>query len=265
MYILSFINSILAYIRFIRDLKYYFTVKNYKTDHGFNLWLQNKPKNKYLVDKVETDIIKKYINKVEIFLDIGANIGFFTVFSKLKNKKLITYSIEPHPFNFKILKKNISQFKFKNSHILNFAISDKNQSQKLYGHGQGASLINNWGGIKTLHRTVAAKTLDTVFSYKLKNYKNLFIKIDVEGKEYEVLKGSDNILNKKCVIMFENGVKKNFVNKNKNFMKIFKLLISNKYKIYNLGNLNKKLDIKALKKIYNMEKELNNINYLAIK
>lgn len=262
---LKLIGNISAYIRYIRDIKYFFSLKVYKTNHGFSLWLQDKPKNKSLVDKIETDIIKKYINNVEVFIDIGANIGFFTIFSKLINKKLYTYSFEPHPFNFKILKKNIFRFKFKNAQIFNIAISDKNQFQKLYGHGQGASLINNWGGIKTLSRNISVKTLDNILFSSIKNNKNLFIKIDVEGKEYEVLKGSTNILKKNCIIMFENGVKKNFVNKNQNFIKIFKLLLLKKYKIYNLENLEKALLLSDVIKIYNMKNELKNINYLAIK
>ena len=92
--------------------------------------------------------------------------------------------------------------------------------------------------------------------------------MDAEGEEYNILLGGKNFLNHKSriFIYFENGIKKNFIDKNPYYLKIFELLNDYSFEIYHTENLQKKLDIKSLQNLYEKNEEpFNDINYLAIK
>jgi len=66
---------------------------------------------------------------------------------------------------------------------------------RLYGaSGTGASLLENWAGASTIfQRVIPLTTIDILVSDRLAG-KRLFIKIDVEGAEYEVLQGAQKTL-----------------------------------------------------------------------
>lgn len=71
------------------------------------------------------------IQKNEIWLDLGANIGTFSLFCLSKNAKVIAF--EPEPKNFEILEKNIKFNHFeKNIKIFQQAVSLNNGYLPLY-------------------------------------------------------------------------------------------------------------------------------------
>jgi len=97
------------------DLKNGFTM----TNQGFGIYLDPNDQiiSRYIAIKKiwepdETNFFNKSIDKGMTIIDIGANIGYFTLlFSKLvgDSGKVITF--EPNPHSFKILKKMYSQIK----------------------------------------------------------------------------------------------------------------------------------------------------------
>ena len=161
-------------------------------------------------DKNITDFLKAYIKGNEDFIDIGANIGFYTLFfsSHLRNGKVFSY--EPNTKNFKKLKKNILLNKFKNIKCYNFGISSQNGKTQLYD----TSHYNEGGHFINLKDKSINKKFEIIKIFKLdsllKKYnKNLFIKIDVEGHEMNVLNGMKNILKKaNCFLIIETGKSK---------------------------------------------------------
>ena len=133
-------------------------------------------------------LIKEY-RKDFFFLDIGANIGIFSLIAKNnKNCKKII-SIEPSKIIFKKLKKNLSS---KNCALYNLAISNFNGIADL-------SIKTNHSGVS---RLIDKKDKKNYKSEKVitKNYKffnmiykkfkpyNLIVKIDVEGHQLKVIK-----------------------------------------------------------------------------
>ena len=90
----------------------------------------------------------------------------------------------------------------------------------------GASLNNRNCEYNTMVETT---TLDQLFSNKY--LENLCIKIDVEGHEYEVLKGSETILSKYRPIIFVEINKNKIVN---GYSDVFNFLKRKKYKFYNV-------------------------------
>lgn len=119
----------------------------------------------------------------EIFVDIGANCGLTSYYAYQRGaKKIIAF--EPSPKESKAyLMNNIP-----NSTLYNFAISDCVGFKKL---STVWSRENNLQDDKFLHRDDSPTycvTLDHLFDQKLFN-KIDFLKVDVEGHEYNVFEG----------------------------------------------------------------------------
>ena len=158
----------------------------------------------------EIALIKQYVNKDSICLDIGANIGSFTVF--LASIARHVYAFEPEPNNFKQLEENTTYFgspinsstsHLNNIKIVNYAVSDKLGINTLHmcptDNGMHRLYNSKWcdGG-----EQIEVKT--TTIDFFTNNNKISFIKIDVEGWEYHVIKGATNTIKRDHpVIMME--------------------------------------------------------------
>ena len=168
------------------------------------------------------------ISKNEIFIDIGAHIGKYSVIAAKKCKNVI--SIEPEKNNFEILKKNVTLNSLKNVILLNCACSDKKGYLKLYiSETTGGHSLERKG--KT-YQIVETRTLDEILkTYKINSQQIGLIKIDVEGHELKVLKGSKNILkkSKNLRIIFESW--ENF-NEVKKFLRKFDFQVKEIYPGY---------------------------------
>lgn len=164
---------------------------------------------KFEVNKWENEtiqIIEKYVTSETYFIDIGAWIGPITLYASKFASKIIAF--EPDPVAHSILKKNVelnvnSDF-YKKINLNSLAISGNDQdSIDLY-----SSEFGNSGTSAILDNNLKKISVDTISlsevinKFNLKNEK-LFIKIDVEGYEYELLKNNiDLIKNLNCNIYF---------------------------------------------------------------
>ena len=160
----------------------------------------------------------KFFKSNRLIVDIGANDGMsYNIIRKFdKNCKIISF--EPNLTNFKNLKKNEKKdFFFK---CFKFALSDKNQKKKFFTPYFKNYPITQMAGVdkagvkkrlesslfiknifKKIHlkkQIIEVKKLDF---FKLKPQ---FIKIDIEGHEYECVKGSiKTIIKHKPILMVE--------------------------------------------------------------
>lgn len=144
--------------------------------------------------------IQKYLKDDSIILDIGANIGTWSIPLAIGNRKI--YSFEPFDSSFYALCGNIFlNNKEKNIYPRQCALTD-NVSRKTT---MMLPELVNVGGCKLIE-TITHKenrySLETLDSFHFDKID--FIKMDVEGHELNVLKGAINTINKcKPVIMFE--------------------------------------------------------------
>ena len=131
----------------------------------------------------------------DVFLDVGAHIGKYTLqVAKIVGESGSVIAIEPMTECYKALKKNISLNNFNNIILLNIAAWNKSCNLKLFiGDKQGLNSIKYNMGLGYVE--VEAKALDMVLSQINVNRVD-WIKIDVEGAEYEVLQGLKNTLKK---------------------------------------------------------------------
>src|SRR5918995_6449124 len=151
----------------------------------------------------EDDIIKRFTPKEgDIVIDIGAHIGLYTIISSKRvgaNGKVV--AIEADPSNFEMLNSNIKLNQLTNVTPLNYAVYSKETKIKLYlpgeesGYTMHHSIMSNRARTEDKFVEVNANTLDYILQSKGITDVN-WVKIDVEGAEFEVLKGATNVLSK---------------------------------------------------------------------
>lgn len=141
-----------------------------------------------LCDNREINYLDKLIKHDWVVLDIGAHIGFYSLYFASKCKQGNIFSIEADPGNFSHLSFNIKlNPEYKNIQILNVGVSDKNEVLSL-----GISTTGNTSGNSFLSRSdsrvdVECKPLISIVS-ELGIAKIDLIKIDIEGFEFRVFK-----------------------------------------------------------------------------
>ena len=143
-------------------------------------------------EKIELALFEKFIilNKInkDTAVDAGANIGNHSLFFRKYFKKV--YAFEPNPNIFEIL-----AFNSKNKNIvpINKGLGSKKEKVFLKQnlHNLGGSSIK----IDQIYKSKVKINIIKIDDFKFDG-KVSFIKIDVEGYEYEVLKGAINTLRK---------------------------------------------------------------------
>ena len=138
-------------------------------------------------------IFDKYIKKGDIVLDIGASFGFYSLYASKKAKKVIAF--EPIKRAYKLLLENVKNNSIKNVTAHNCALGDTKKKAKLYlnRHCSGASSMVEKS---SYYELVDIVPVDSIFS------RADFVKMDVEGMEYQVLLGMRKLLSKSKPIIF---------------------------------------------------------------
>lgn len=198
--------------------------------------------------KLEPELIylKKYQLANSIAIDAGANSGDWSfILSNYVGKDGLVLAFEPHPYYFLATKRAI-QLSFRKNILLNnvaltskkrkvnFAISQNNTDLDYLS--KVLNDTNNSDNFKTIK--ISGNTIDNL-TKKIKLPVSL-LKIDVEGHEFDVIKGSVNtIKNYFPIIVFEVN---NNINGIQNFNYIKEFLSEYDYKFYNLDKNSKPIE-----------------------
>jgi FkbM family methyltransferase len=211
--------------------------------------LKNEPSSVYFRNFHDFEIINKICKMYNLddkilFFDIGANIGSYSlaIANNYKNSKC--YGFEPVQKYLKQFSDNIKLNQKKNIIISNNCISDSNLekidffvSKELPG---GSGLNNNLFSFhpkiknKNDFYKISCKSMkldEFEKKEKLNEYKNILIKIDVEGAEKKVLIGGQNLIIKFKPDILVEIEERNFEKEN-NVIQNLKNLESLGYKIY---------------------------------
>lgn len=151
-----------------------------------------------LHDKVEPEVryLEKFVGKGDVFVDIGANIGLFSLKAATFAGRVV--AAEPGADAGRQLADNLALNGFPNVTIVHKAISDHEGKAALFHNPLGAdpqafSLIND--GSSTDSEEVEIVTLDRLVS-DLGLSRVDCVKIDVEGAEDRVIAGAAETLRK---------------------------------------------------------------------
>ena len=140
----------------------------------------------------------------DIFLDIGANLGWYALlFAKKFGVKV--YAFEPDPLNIQLLKHNIVRNVANTVEIIPKAVSDTNQTMRLYQYKQANLGRHSLLPFDTPQSTqISAITLNRFISaYSIDIDRIQLIKMDIEGHEHAALKGASDLLGRVPIIVSE--------------------------------------------------------------
>jgi FkbM family methyltransferase len=175
------------------------------TKYNFEFYCRNNKDDFVNMTLREEDIVQRFQpKKGDSVIDIGAHIGHYTIIASKRvglNGQVV--AIEADPNNFEMLNRNIELNKLTNVIALNYAVYSRPAKIKLYlagqesGHTIYSTVMSDRAQSEEKFVDVEANTLDLLLqSNGIKQEDVNWIKIDVEGAEYEVLKGATNILSK---------------------------------------------------------------------
>ena len=144
-----------------------------------------------------TKFLIKYLQPGDVFFDIGANNGLYTLLSRfLVGPGGQVHAFEPTPSSFNLLKKNATNFR--NVYVNNLAIYSKKGHIDFYLNkfSVGNTIkVSSYYNVKDYKKTmVETISLDEYCS--MQSIVPTFIKIDVEGSEGDVIMGAQKILDK---------------------------------------------------------------------
>lgn len=174
----------------------------YKTKYDDLFWLDEKGYvdqciiKSGIFEEKSTQATKQLIKKDHIVLDVGANIGYYSVlFSRLVGQKGRVLCFEPTKYYGKVLKMNLEANNVDNVEVFEFGLSDKSQQLEIQIGGSSASLHNPGNIPSGTNELIKLTTLDD-FMEEHRLQKIDFIKVDIDGHEPLFFKGAWKTLDK---------------------------------------------------------------------
>jgi FkbM family methyltransferase len=142
----------------------------------------------------EIKVFKENIKEGDVVLDIGANIGYYTLLAaKIVGKEGKVFAFEPEEKNFFQLKENVRINNYQNVILIKKAVSEKNGKLKFYLH-EGDATMHSFFSENKSTKWIEVETVSLDNFFKGKKIKIDFIKMDIEGAEFLALQGMKRIL-----------------------------------------------------------------------
>jgi FkbM family methyltransferase len=153
--------------------------------------------------------LKSVVKKKDVIIDIGANLGYFTVyFAKWTGKDGAVYAVEPVESVRKILEKNVDRFQ--NVKILPYALGENNQDIEIINTTRKSKgfIASGSNFVMDGSRAVTDENIDK-FNAVMRRGSELFrglpridlIKCDVEGYEPNIIPEMESLLMKHWPLM----------------------------------------------------------------
>ncbi len=160
-----------------------------------------------IYEKYTTEVFKSSIKADMTVVDIGANIGYFTLIAaKLVGPAGKVYAFEPEPHNYELLTKNVLINHYDNIASIPKAVSNKTGEAELFvdrinlgGHSLSEDTVLEKAG----YLKIEAVTLDDFFGKTVGNLAIDVMKIDAEGAEGIILEGAEKVLKHDLKIFME--------------------------------------------------------------
>lgn len=140
-----------------------------------------------------TAFITGYLRPGDVFADVGANIGYFTVYAALRvGASGLVHAVEPDADNAALLRANLDLNGLANVQVHQLAVSDSAGEAVLFraGFNSGAHSLMQKSDLAEGPK-VAVVRLDTLLDSQRPPR---LVKIDVQGAEFQVLQSMSELL-----------------------------------------------------------------------
>ncbi len=148
-----------------------------------------------------TRVVQRLLRPGDVFVDVGANEGYFSVLAARSVQNGIVISVEPQTRLIPMIQRNVIMNDVRAVCVGNFALSDRNGQAQLYlrpSSNTGASSFYKHWKLGSRWQLVPTKRLDDVLREREVRHVRL-IKIDCEGAEGLVLAGAIDVLRRQMV------------------------------------------------------------------
>lgn len=187
-------------------------------------------------DSGELKIVKRLITSHNpVIFDVGANIGnwSYNVLGIFKRAEI--HIFEPSKPHFELLSKKLVNFQ-RRCFINNFGLSNETESLKLHKNDEitgSATLCESTNIYKNLKNITEEVDLISGEKYLKKNNIKFidFLKIDVEGWEFPVLKGFENLIDRNSINFVQFEITPNNFTRSESFRDFFDFFSSKNYKV----------------------------------
>jgi len=149
-----------------------------------------------IYDASEIEIFRREIREGDVCVDVGANIGYFTLLAARQcGMKGRVYAFEPDRDNFSLLEKNIEINGYSQVTAVNRAAGERTEKIRLY-------LSEKNKGMHRIYPSRYCQSCVELEAVRLDDYFSdaamevNFVKIDTEGAEPAVVAGMRNVLNR---------------------------------------------------------------------
>lgn len=186
------------------------------------------------------DRIKSYVQRNSIVIDVGANMGRFTLAFAFAASDGQVICYEPDPRNFEKLRSNIALNDFRHVKGFNKALGDKSCVRELFKVNQHNAGMNRFISADTQNEIESVETQVSRLDDEVKTLGLThidIIKIDVEGFEYKVLQGAEESIKKYRPVLFLELVDENLKDHGDTSGDVIKWLKERNYSIFRASNM----------------------------
>lgn len=202
-----------VFLRFIRRLERYPSLRHSFKKHiipvlpvstthlrtnicGFEICLDSTDEVDYgyaagVIDTEELDFLLAHRKRMAAFVDIGANIGFYSLFIACHCPEIQVISFEPDPFIYEKLQRNININNYSNITACRYAVAPDNQPRELMiftNRNRGGSSLIITQTTYAMEKSITVPCLSLVEIVQQNQIGPAWgAKIDVEGYEYPIL------------------------------------------------------------------------------
>lgn len=217
-------------------------------------------------EPLETDFILTLLPNIDIFINVGANIGYYVCHALSFDKEVI--AIEPAAQNIHYLLTNLKQNGWeKKAEVFPVAVSGSPDVVELFGGNTGASLIKGWASTPLSYVTnVPALTLDRILADRIRGRKCLIL-VDIEGAEFAMLQGA--------LLTLQNDPKPIWIveicsaehqpsgtRMNPNLKRTFEMFFDNGYAAFTADEKYESVDRKRVSEVFNLNEDFTTHNFV---
>jgi FkbM family methyltransferase len=171
--------------------------------HGHRMFLHDDAADPYIsgalvrtgvFEPFESEWVAQEVRPGDVVLDIGANIGYFTLlFARLVGPHGRVFAFEPDPANFELLRRNVAANGYRNVELVPSAVSDRTGPARLFRCADNAGDHRAYDSADGRH-AVAIEAVELDRYLDRPGLRIDFVKMDIQGSEWRALRGMHGLL-----------------------------------------------------------------------